>query len=241
LERRKYPCGILSAEDFAEVVNAALREFDKSQPLVAFASFRTQNLVQDYAIFDPDGPLALAPDTPLCANALTVKNVYWNPGGDWSSLNIFSPGWYLISSLLLFSGSYLHNPSQMMMFRQKLNNWQTQFGSQGWNVYGEVGSPSAFLRLFPLPQTDDATVVIEFSKSFGLADIGPANEQFFQAWVEYYYCEAMANYYSQTAGVDLLGFTDSTSALKYWEAKTKTKFDRIVQTQLGPQGAVERS
>lgn len=247
LERRKFPC-VLSEDDYAAIIDAALREFDRHTPLVVFASFLTKEHQEDYFIFDPDDVVTQIPDPDnigqflaLCADALNVREVYWNPGGDWSSLNIFSPGWQMLSQVILFTGSYFHQPSQMMLLRQKLDSWKNQFGSQGFDVFGEPGDATAFLRIYPEPQQDGGNVVVEFSRGHTLATIGRSYERYFYQWVEYLVCEAIANYYSQTAGVQLLGFADSKSAMQYWERQRDAKYAKVLAVQAGIHGQVERS
>lgn len=247
LERRKFPC-VLDDDAYAGIVDAALREFDRTRPLIVFASFHAKGQQQDYYVFDATDTVTQVedPDNPgqflaLCANALDVRDVYWNPGGDWSSLNIFSPGWQMLSTVVLFTSSYFHQPSQMISLRQKLDAWKSQFGSQGFQVYGEPGTDTAFLRIYPMPLEDGGTVVVEFTRGHTLSDIGRSWERYFYQWVEYFTAEALANYYSQTAGVQLLGFADSKSAMQYWERQRDRKYERVLNIQAGIHGEVERS
>lgn len=247
MERRKFPC-VLDNDDYQAIIDASLREFDRHEPLVSFASFLTAKQVGDYHVFDPaDAQTKVAdPNNPgqflaLCAGALEVRDVYWNPGGDWSTLNIFSPGWQMLSQVILFTGSYFHQPSQMMLLRQKLDSWKTQFGSQGFDVFGEPGDTTAFLRIYPLPMVDGGNVIVEFSKGHTLASIGKAYERYLMQWIEYYVCETLANYYSQSAGVQLLGFADSKSAMQYWATLRDRKYDKVISIQAGLHGQAERS
>lgn len=246
LNRRKFPCGILDDDDMQGVIDAALREFDRISPLIVFASFTTLFEVQDYFVFDPNDDAtktgtALPGNIALCADALEVQEVYWNPGGDWSSLNLFSPGWQLLSQMVLFTGSYFHQPSQLVILRQKLDTWKRQFGSQGFDVYGEPGDPTAFIRIYPQPEEPDGKVIVQYTKGHTLDSIGPSYERYFQMHIEYFYCEALANYFSQTSGIDLLGFKSSSDALKYWQSRCQQIQRRIDHIQLGPHGDVERS
>jgi len=247
LERRKFPC-ILTEDEFQAVLDAALREVGKYAPLTAFAKFTTQEQVSDYHIFDPadahtkvEDPSNPGSYLALCADATNIRDVYWNPGGDWSTLNIFSPGWQMLSQIVLFTGSYFHQPSQIIELRQKLDAWRKSFGEQGFNVYGETGEPSAFLRIYPMPMANDSAVVVEYSKDYALADIGKQSAHGFYLWVEYYLSEAMANYYSQTADVNLLGFADSKAALNYWQSAAARKYKRVTDLLGGPQGTVGRT
>lgn len=247
LERRKFPC-IFTTDEFQAIIDATLREFDKYVPLVSFAKFNTVTQKSDYYIFDPADTTTRVPDPAnpgqylaLCANATNVRDIFWNPGGDWSTLNIFSPGWQMLSQIVLFTGSYFHQPSQIIELRQKLDAWRKSFGEQGFQVYGEVGEPSAFVRINPMPMADENTVVVEFSKNFALTDIGKQSEQAFFMWLEFEVCQSLANYYSQTADVQLLGFADSKSALNYWERQAKIKYDRAIAILGGAQGVVGRT
>lgn len=245
--RRKFP-NILTDDDWQSIIDASVREFDRTMPVTMFVTFTTQINVTDYYIFDPTDPQTQIPDPAnpgqfiaLCANALDVTNTYWNPGGDWSSLNIFSPGWQMLSQMILYTGSYFHQPSQMLMLRQKLGEWQTQFGNQGFDVYGEPGQPQSFLRIYPEPQDSQGQVIVEFTRGHALTDIGLSYTNNFYMWVQYHLAEALTNYYANTAGVQLLGFTDSVQAMKYWERRMDFFWKRIEAKQNGAQGWADRS
>lgn len=245
LNRRKFPQGILTTDDFQGVIDAAMREMQKAEPLMGFAKFVTKRQVTDYYIFDPNDVQTRVPDgmggyNALCANAISIDEVFWNPGGDWSSLNIFSPGWQMLSQMVLFTGSYFHQPSQMVVLRQKLDSWKRQFGDQGHEVFGEPGQPASFVRLYPVPEEDNNTVYVQFSVTYTVMSIGSSWAKNFMMFVEHFYAEALANYYSQTAGINLLGFTDSRAALDYWHSKALNKWKRIEATIMGPHGQVVR-
>lgn len=245
LDGRNFPCGLVNLQ---KVIDAALREFDRTEPLTVFASFNSVVDQQDYLIFDPTDVATRVPDPSnpgqflaLAENALSVVDVFWNPGGDWSSLNLFSPGWQMLSQMVLFTGSYFHQPSQLVVLRQKLDSWKRQFGDQGFDIFGEPGDPTAFLRVYPLPKEGGAKIVVQFTRGHTLASIGRSYERWFQMWIETYYAEALANYYSQSAGVELLGFKSSDDALKYWTGRYDRLRNRAEAVQHGPHGNVERS
>lgn len=245
--RRKYP-NVLTQDDWQGLIDASIREFSRSTPVQVFAFFQTQVNVTDYYVFDPNDPQTQIPDPEnpggflaLCSGALDVRNVYWNPGGDWSSLNIFSPGWQMLSQVILYTGSYFHMPSQMIILRQKLNEWKTQFGDQGFDVFGEPGQPQSFLRIYPEPQDSQGQVIVEWTRGHSLTDIGDSYTKDFYMWVQYHLCEALANYFSNTAGVQLLGFADSTQAMKYWQGRASFFWKRIEDTQMGAKGFSDRS
>lgn len=245
LTRRQFPEGIITTDAFQGVIDASMREMQRAEPLLGFASFSTVEQVTDYYVFSPTDPTTRVPDgqggfNALCQNALSVDDVYWNPGGDWSSLNLFSPGWQMLSQMVLFTGSYFHQPSQITILRQKLDTWKRQFGDQGFEVIGEVGDPSAFIRIYPIPEEAGATVFVQFAASYTVMQIGAAWSKNFMMFVEFHYAEALANYYSQTSGVDILGFNNSQDALKYWTGKAKDKWERIQAVIFGPHGEVAR-
>lgn len=248
LNTRKFPAGIISLDDFQNgVLSAAMREMVRAEPLVGFATFQTALQVTDYYVFDPNDPQTHVPDPnnpgqylALCSNALNISDVKWNPGGDWSSLNIYSPGWQMLSQMVMFTGSYFHQPSQMTVLRQKLDTWSRQFGDQGFEVIGQCGDPSAFIRLYPIPEQSQNQVFVEFSANYSVMNINNEWSKNFMQFVEFYYSEALANYYSQTAGINLLGFSDSKSAMTYWEKKAEAKWKRLEATIMGPHGEVAR-
>lgn len=231
LVRRRFPCTLL-INDFEEIVTAALRELNRYMPTVRYVSFTTVEGVQDYRIFD-------AADTTtagVAAGALSISDVLWNPGGDWTSLNIFSPGWMMLSQMVIFTGSFFHQPSQMMVLRQQLDSWKQQFGSQGHEIIGLVGATDSLLRIFPVPQSNESKVVVELQMGLTMADIIPSIEPYFYQWVEYYAADTLANLYAVTAGVDLLNFADSKEALRYWEGRAKRYYDKAIAIQGGSGG-----
>jgi len=248
LLRRKYPCGVLDSDDFTGILQAAVREFNAASPLVAFAFFTSVGNQQDYYIFDPadtttqiEDPDNVGQFLALCAGAISVRDVYWNPGGDWSSLNLFSPGWQMLSQMIVFTGSYFHQPSSLTVLRQKLDHWKTQFGSQGFEVIGEPGTAGAYLRIYPVPLESGSRVLVEYTKAHTVSDIDASYERHLMQWVEVYAAEALANYYAGTSGVELLGFKTSDDALKYWSGRADALRKRAEGIQLGPQGHVARS
>ena len=238
LVARNWPC-VLTLSDFTNgIVPASLRAMNRYYPIDAFATFETVEDIQDYFIFDPDNP-----DTGgFAETALKVKNVYWNPGGDWSSLNLFSPGWQMLSQNVIFTGSYFHNPSLMVALRQKLDSWSKQFGSVGFDILGPIGAASSVLRIYPVPRESGSTIGVEFVKGWELADINDAALYYFMQWVEMYSAEALSNKYATTAGIDLFGFKDSAEAMKYWRERYTDLKNMAINTQSGGgHGAVGRS
>ena len=179
----------------------------------------------------------------VCSTALSVEDVYWNPGGDFTSLNIFSPGWQMLANVQLYSGSYFNQPSQMMIVSQKLASWQNQFGSQGFEVMGQTGNPGAFLRLYPAPLEDGDLVIVRFKQKNNLADIGYGDHLYddMMIWVKHYTARALANYYSNTAGMQILGFTDSAKAMQYWDAQANKYEEHALIQMAGLHGEVARS
>jgi hypothetical protein len=194
-------------------------------------------------IEQPDGSVTTYTGTQgICANAKEITDIFWQPGGDFSSLNVFSPGWQLLSQTIIYSGSYFNMPAMMMVLNQKLNAFKHQFGDQGWELFGQVGDPEAFLRIYPLPLESQSPVIVKFTQGATLDTIKSKTLfTWLMYWVEYRMSEAVANLFSQSAGTNLLGFTDSTAGMKYWAAKAEG-FRRIaVETMGGLHGQVDRS
>jgi len=221
LERRKFP-KILTLDDYNGIVDATLREWTRYAPIHKFVSFETKAEVNDYYIFDPND----ATTAGICAGATGILDVIWSPG---CNLNIDS------------LSSFFHQPSQMLIFRQKLDAWKQQFGPQGWDLVGVCGATTSFLRIFPAPQQDDAQVMIEMTTKLQLSDINVALSDWFYQWVEYYTADTLANLYATTAGVDLLNFADSKDAMAYWDRKAQRYYRRALDTQAGLGGLVARS
>jgi hypothetical protein len=147
----------------------------------------------------------------------------------------------MLAQMVVFTGSFFHQPSQMTLLRQKLDAWKQQFGSQGWDLIGVCGATTSVLRIFPVPQQDNANVMVEMTTKVQLSDINDAISDWFYQWVEYYVADALANLYATTAGVDLLNFADSKDAMSYWERKAKRYHERAINIQSGPGGIVLRS
>jgi len=237
LERRKFP-KILDEDDYQGIIDGCLREMNRYNPVRKIVSFTTVSDQQDYPIFDPEDTVTAG----ICASAQQIIEVYWNPGGDWSSLNIYSPGWQMLSQVILYTGSYFNQPSQMMVLRQKLDNWKKQFGSQGFDILGNIGDPTSVLRLYPVPKTNEAKVLVDFRSKNTLTDITSAYEDLFMQWAEHYTADTLANLYATTAGIDLLNFSDSTAAMKYWQGKADRYREKALDTQGGmQQGVVDRT
>jgi hypothetical protein len=236
LTSRNFPMRLIQA-GLQEILDTALEEMNNYSPITTYAIFDTVADQQDYKIFDPDDAVLAG----FAANASFIKEVYWNPAGDFSSLNIFSPGWYTVNQVLLFTGGYFHQMSQMMILRQELNAWHDQFGSQGYEIIGPVGAAGSVLRLFPTPQDSSIKVVVEFGTPTTLELIADSQVGDLMDWVYYYAAEAIANKYATTAGIDLLGFADSTAAMKYWAGKAEGYNKSCMDNQSGPHGAVARS
>ncbi len=194
-------------------------------------------------IEQPDGTVITYTGTkgPL-ANAYDLISVDWNPGGDFSSLNVFSPGWQLLSQTIIYSGSYFNNPAMMMVLNQKLNAFKKQFGDQGFQLFGQLGDPLAFIRINPVPLESNSPVVIKFLQTNSLETITSRRLfNWFMMWMEYRYAEALANFFAQTAGVSILGFADSTAAMKFFERRADKKRQEAVDAMGGLHGEVDRS
>jgi hypothetical protein len=235
LECRRFPA-ILTEDDYTEIVEATLRELNRYIPMTKYVSFTTRDGIQDYKIFDTNDTITAG----VAAGALEIKDVFWNPGGDWSSLNIFSPGWTMLSQMVLFTGSFFHQPSQMMILRQKLDAFKAQFGSTGFEVIGPCGATESLLRLHPVPRANDNKVVVELGVKLALTDINDALIDNFYMWLEYYIADALANLYATTAGVNLLNFADSKEAMKYWQTKADRYYNKAINVMSGVPGAVMR-
>jgi hypothetical protein len=235
LSGRRFP-SILEESDYEQICKATLREITRYSPLSKFVAFTTKVGVQDYYVFDPLD----ATTAGIAAGATEVRDVWWSPGGDWSSLNLFSPGWLMLTQMVIFTGNFFNQPSQMTVLRQKLDHWKDQFGSQGFDLIGSCGAATSFIRLYPIPQTE-TKVVLELKSGLTLADIDESMMDYFMQWLEYYAADSLANLYATTAGVDLLNFADSKEAMKYWQTKAERYYDRAISIQGGIGGEMMRS
>ncbi len=237
MEDRRFP-KILTEDNYRGIIKATMREMNRFNPLRRIASFTTVAERQDYRIFDAEDTVTAG----ICAGALEILNVYWNPGGDWSSLNIYSPGWQMLSQVILYTGSYFNQPSQMMVLRSKLDAWQKQFGNQGFDLLGAVDDPDTVMRLYPIPMTNEAKVLVDYRVGNSLETITAAQEAYFMQWLEYHTADTLANMYATTAGINLLNFSDSKSAMQYWENKAKLYKEKATDIQGGMSaGIVDRS
>jgi hypothetical protein len=259
LVSRKFPC-LLDNDGMAAVITEALRQLAAYKPVTKFATLPIIRDIQDYYIFTPaqsynamgepifeiDGITPVLEDSAVCPeDTLAVTNVYWNPSGDTASINIFSPSWQLLGEVIN-NGSYFHQLSQMLILRQKLDGWRRAFGNQGFDLYGDSGDAGAYLRIYPIPEVERTLGVIEYIAPHSLATLPALDSnkrimRWFMQWIEAEYAGACARYYSQTAGIQLLGFTDSKAAMTYWETREQKLTTRAIDAQGGIQGEAERT
>lgn len=114
-------------------------------------------------------------------------------------------------------------------------------GKEAFEIIGNIGAPTAYLRLHPLP-TEVLMVHVDMCSTGLLTSFTGKYADLFWQWVEYYVADTLANLYATTAGIDLLNFSDSTAALKYWQGKAEKYLQRALDTQAGmQQGIVGRS
>lgn len=234
LNGRNFPVSML---DIDNIMEDALVQLNLYSPVTKFAVFETKADQQDYFIFDPDDPITSG----FAADATAIREVCWNPSTDIFDINMFSPGWSQISQVLTLAASNFNQPSQMSMLRTKLAKWKDQFGNQGSDVLGPVGEPGSKLRLYPTPSEDGNKVLVEFSAGTTLELVAKAQIPLLMDWVCYYAADALANKYATTAGVSLLGFADSTAAMRYWQNKAENYKADAISKQGGIHGEVLRS
>lgn len=228
LLNKQYPAEYLDINTVQGVCDDALRELNVFTPKIGFVSFASVDDKQDYYIYDTTKTEG------LCPNGLGVLDVWFNPAGDFSSPDIFSPGFQLFTTIVVYGTNTFDYPSDMTVLRQKLNAWETQFGAQGFKEFGQPGDPSAFIRLSPVPQSDDSTIVVAYYMPFEISDILSLSlgwGRYFLQWAEVYAAEAVANAYAATAGTTVAGFRDDGKTLAYWtrKAQEKRRFAESVQ------------
>jgi hypothetical protein len=241
LQNKAYPTLLTAnANLITGVIDDALLEMTSYTELTFFSTFPGVDGVQDYFIFDTTKPEGV-----VGPNALGVTNVWWNPAGDFSSPDIFSPGFQLFTTILIFGQNTFDRPTDMTVLRQKITAWEKQFGSQGFDLFGQPGDPGAFIRVYPVARTDDSTIIVEWTGTYSLDNVTSLSlgwgRKLLQ-WIEVFACRALANIYAETAGVNLAGMTDSAVTYKHWERKAEEKFKLALDTQGGIYaGIVERS
>lgn len=236
LQRRKFP-QILTEDDYQGVVSAALRDLQRYLPVTSFGQFTTVLGQTDYNIFDPGDPITRG----FAAGALEIRSVMWNPGEVGITADLFSAGWLLSDQGLLDLASNFDQPSNLMLFRQKVDSWKRQFGDQGYDIIGDIGDPAAYLRIAPVPQQDGTVVVVELASPNLISTVNTQKYQWFMQWIEYRAAEAITNEYATTAGIDLLGFSDSKEAMKYWERRMDKLEQKALDAQAGLHGEADRS
>jgi len=234
LNGRNFPVSML---DIDSILDDALGQLNLYSPITMFALFETVADQQDYYIFDPDDPITSG----FAERATAIREVYWNPTTDFFDISVFSPGWTEFNQVLLLATSNFHQPSQMMILRAKILKWKDQFGDQGHDIIGAVGEPGSVLRLYPTPVDTGTKVLVEYSAGTTLELVAAAQISALMDWVCYYAADALANKYATTAGITLLGFADSTSAMRYWENKAKQYKADALERQGGLHGEVARS
>lgn len=236
LQRRKFP-QVLTQDDYQGVVTAALRDLQRYMPVTSYGRFTTVRGQTDYNIFDPLDPITLG----FAAEAVEVRAVMWNPGEVGITADLFSAGWLLSDQGLLDLSANFSQPSNLMLFRQQVDAWKRQFGGQGYEIIGDMGDPAAVLRIAPVPQQDGTVVVVEITSPSLLSNVNSQKYQWLMQWVEYRTAEAITNEYATTAGIELLGFSDSKEAMKYWERRMDRLEQKALDAQAGLHGEVGRS
>ena len=238
LANRGYPT-LLTSGNVQAATDAALREFNAFTVQSNFGVFTCVPQQQDYYIFDNTKPEGIA------ANALDVKQIYWNPSGDFSSPDIFSPGYQLFSTIIIYGSNTFDNPSDMTILRGKLDAWSRQFGNQGWKLFGQPGSPDAFIRLYPVPTMDCVQVIVEWTSATALSGFLSLNLGWgrkLMQWVELKCAELLARKYAETAGTELVGIKDGVATLKFWQTEVERLRKLVIDTQGGGHaGVIDRT
>lgn len=234
LEGRNFPVSML---DIDNIIEEALIQLNLYSPVTKFAVFETQANLQDYFIFDPSDPITFG----FAADATAIRAVCWNPSTDFFDISVFSPGWTEFNQVLTLATSNFNQPSQMSMLRTKIGKWKDQFGNQGSEIIGALGEPGSVLRLYPTPTDNGRKVLIEMSVGTTLEFIAKSQVPLLMDWVCYYAADALANKYASTAGITLLGFADSTAAMRYWQNKAESYKADAISKQGGIHGEVLRS
>jgi len=233
---RKYPTCVLSEEDVQALADLVLMRLNVSAAVTKVGTFTAVAQQQDYLIFDGTDTTTNG----VCQNAELILDVMWSSLGSINTADILNPG-YVVSQDLLRQATYFTRPADMLMLRQKLSAWQTQFGQQGWKVLGRFGDPTSVLRLFNTPTADDIVVFITYTEGTDLTTLSNSELEAFWAWFEHYVADAMANYFSRTAGVQLLGFETKDAALRYWERKTAVTLEAALSKTHGIRGEAMRT
>jgi len=234
LTGRNFPVSML---DIASILDDALGQLNLYAPVTMFAVFETVADQQDYYIFDPEDTVTSG----FAERATAIRQVFWNPTTDFFDISIFSPGWTEFNQVLLLATSNFHQPSQLMILRSKISKWKDQFGDQGSDIIGAIGEAGSVLRLYPTPTDTGTKVLVEYAAGTTLALVAASQVSALMEWVCHYAADALANKYDSTAGVTLLGFADSTTAMKYWQNKAENYKAEAQSKQGGLHGEVLRS
>ncbi len=234
LTGRNFPVSML---DIDSILDDALGQLNLYAPVTMFAVFETVADQQDYYIFDPDDTVTAG----FAERATAIREVYWNPTTDFFDISVFSPGWTEFNQVLLLATSNFHQPSQLMILRAKISKWKDQFGNQGSDILGAIGEASSVLRLYPTPADTGIKVLVEYAAGTTLELVAAAQIDPLMEWVCHYAADALANKYASTAGISLLGFVDSTAAMRYWQNKAEKYKAEALEKQGGLHGEVLRS
>lgn len=233
-ERSGFPC-LLEIEDWEAIVDQALLTMQSYFPVSAYAVIDSVADQSDYYIFDP-----LNVDEGKCLDALSVQGVWFSPSANLDIEDSTSPLWQFAHLITVHGGTYFNNPSQTAVYMQKMNAWMEAFGIS-YEVVGMVGSPDAFVRISPTPSRDGAPIIVKYGKSYTLADVQQGQYRYLTCWIDVFAAKRFASYYSETAGLDLVGFGDSHRALNYWLNEANLYEAKAMRICAGPWGAAERS
>jgi hypothetical protein len=236
IRSRKYPSCVLSEADVQVLIDLVFMRLNVTAAVTKVTSFTAVSGQQDYAVFNPNDEVTEG----CCENAELILNVQWSSMGTLNTADILNPG-YTVTQDMLLQESYFSRPVDMIILRQKLSAWRDQFGMQSWKLLGHYGDPNSVLRLYNTPTAEDITVFIEYTEGTDLTSLDNTQMEAFWAWFEYYIAEAMANYFSQTAGIELLGFATKEAGLKYWQRKSTDSLAAAYAKTHGIRGEAERT
>lgn len=229
LTRRGYPCALTEAICTA-CVGAALRELNAYKPCIRVSSFDAVVGKQDYLVFDNTKTEG------ILSTAVTIQDVWLTTTTAPTDLPLFDPYAFLVTNQnQLQSTNLFEHPTELVLLRQRLGALRVATGLQGWDLRGYVGGPTTVLHLGTAPSSA-GKITVQWGTLVGLENI--VSLQFgagrhLMQWVETFVSEAMANAYSETAGVDIVGVKLSDGAMRYWERKAAMLRKEAMSTQGG--------
>ena len=156
----------LTGTQIGDAIDSAVNEYSRYKPKTVYAEFETEANVAEVSM------ATVIPGSTV----LNIVDCFYDPTGIFfdSDLYYTLPG----ASITDLRGlSLFHNPSLVVQYQQKLEQFKSHFGGD-WDFYDDT------LRLLPPPPTSGVKVGVIASCARALADVPDQDEDTLLLWAE---------------------------------------------------------